>query len=132
MHPFFHRLQMQRRQTLLSSTRSTSPVLLGRSQRLAISTRRYLLRWRRSEFNEQNLARAAWAFAKAGQSDASLLFALAEVVKLKLGEFNAQEITNTTWALTKAGQSNASLSTALSEAAKLKTSRRTGKSRRKG
>ena len=42
------------------------------------------------EFNAQNRANMAWAFATAIQLDALLFAALARVAEGRLGEFNAQ------------------------------------------
>ena len=57
-----------------------------------------------SEFNAQEFANTAWAFATLGQLDARLLAALAEEVRLQVSEFNAQELANTAWASATPGQ----------------------------
>ena len=50
---------------------------------------------RMGEFNMQDLANIAWAFAKAGQPDAQLFMALARMAARCVGEFNAQGLANT-------------------------------------
>jgi len=55
------------------------------------------------EFNEQELANIAWAFARAGQSDAQLLTALARVAERLVRSFKAQGIGNVVWAFAKLG-----------------------------
>ncbi|CAE7728803.1 auaG, partial [Symbiodinium necroappetens] len=67
--------------------------------------------------NAQELANAAWAFAKAGHVDAELFAALASSAQEKwyLDNFNAQEAANTTWAFATAGHSDAKLFKALGE-----------------
>ena len=72
-----------------------------------------------SEFNAQDLAKTAWAFATAGRSDAALFGALAQAAAEKLSEFNAQELANTAWAFTTAGRSDVALFAVLAQAAKL-------------
>ena len=47
------------------------------------------------DFNAQGLANTAWAFATAGQSDASLFMALARAAEWRKGDFNAQDFANT-------------------------------------
>ena len=42
-----------------------------------------------SDFNSQELANAAWAFAKAGQNDVSLFAALAAAAEWFIGDFNS-------------------------------------------
>ena len=56
-----------------------------------------------------DLAKTAWAFAKAGQSDALLFRALARVEERCMSKLNAQNLANTAWALAMAGQTDASL-----------------------
>ena len=58
-------------------------------------------------FNAQELANEAWAFAKAGQSDVSLLAALATAAEWLIGDFNSQNLANAAWAFAKAGQNEA-------------------------
>ena len=50
------------------------------------------------DFNSQNLANAAWAFARADQSDASLFAALATAAERLMCDFNSQELANAAWA----------------------------------
>ena len=64
------------------------------------------------DFNPQDLANTAWAFATAGQKDASLFAALATAAQRHMGAFNPQALANTAWAFATAGQQNASLFTA--------------------
>ena len=56
------------------------------------------------DFNAQDLANTAWAFATAGQSDAALLTALARAAERRMGHFEAQELVNTAWAFATVGQ----------------------------
>ena len=46
-------------------------------------------------FNPQALANTAWAFAKAGQSDASFFAALATAAERRVGGFNPQNLAST-------------------------------------
>ena len=55
------------------------------------------------DFNMQELANTAWAFATAGQKDVSLFAALAIAAQWRLGDFNPQELANTAWAFATAG-----------------------------
>ena len=55
---------------------------------------------RLGEFNGQELANTAWAFATASESDAQVFAALARAAERRLGDFNVQELANTAWALT--------------------------------
>ena len=48
-----------------------------------------------TEFNAQNLANTAWAFATIGQQDAQLFNVLARTADRLLGTFNAQGLANT-------------------------------------
>ena len=64
----------------------------------------------------QDLANTAWAFAAPGQSDASLLRALAKAAERRAGDFDTQGLANTAWAFAKAGQSDALLFWSLSRA----------------
>ena len=52
-----------------------------------------------SEFNAQDLANTAWAFAKVGQLDASLFAALGRAAECRVGDFNGQGLRMTLWAL---------------------------------
>ena len=53
---------------------------------------------RLGDFNVQELASTAWAFATAGQSDVQLFTALARAAERRQGDFNVQELVNTAWA----------------------------------
>ena len=54
-----------------------------------------VVEWRYGEFNAQDLANTAWAFATVGQQDEQLFKALARMAQWRLGEFNAQDFANT-------------------------------------
>ena len=49
---------------------------------------------RMSDFNSQDLANAAWAFARASQGDVSIFAALATAAEQRMGDFNSQELAN--------------------------------------
>ena len=51
-----------------------------------------------SEFNAQELANTAWAFATVGQSDTKLVATLARAAEWRVRKFNTQELANTAWA----------------------------------
>ena len=51
--------------------------------------------WRMGDFNPQELANTAWAFATAGQNDALLFAALATAAERRMGDFNVQNLANT-------------------------------------
>ena len=55
------------------------------------------------DFNMQELANTAWAFASAGQHVVSLFAALATAAERRVGDFNVQALANTAWAFAKAG-----------------------------
>ena len=55
------------------------------------------------DFNAQDLANTAWAFATAGQSEAQLFSALAMSAEQRLGDFNARVLANTAWVLATMG-----------------------------
>ena len=55
------------------------------------------------EFNPQNLANTAWAFATAGQPAPELFSAIGEEARPHLREFKPQELSNTVWAYATAG-----------------------------
>ena len=59
------------------------------------------------DFNEQQLANTAWAFATASQQDAQLFAALAKAAELFSGDFKTQELANTAWAFATASQQDA-------------------------
>jgi hypothetical protein len=65
------------------------------------------------EFNAQDLANTAWAFAKACHEDALLFAALARASARRLDDFNPQDLVNTAWAFAKLGQLDAPLFAAL-------------------
>ena len=69
------------------------------------------------DFNAQELANTAWAFATAGQSDALLFMTLARAAERRVGDFNAQGLANTAWAFATVGQSDALLFKPLARAA---------------
>ena len=51
-----------------------------------------------SEFNPQNVANTAWAFATVNYRDDKLFAALAVAAERRLSEFNPQNVANTAWA----------------------------------
>ena len=51
------------------------------------------------EFNVQDLANTAWAFAKASQADARLFMAVARTAERRVREFDVLDLTNNAWAL---------------------------------
>ena len=53
---------------------------------------------RASNFNTQNLANTAWAFAQARQLDTQLFMVLAKVSEWRVGSFTTQNLANTAWA----------------------------------
>ena len=55
---------------------------------------------RLDDFNAQELANTAWAFATVGQKDEQLFKALARMAERRLAKFKAQALANTAWALT--------------------------------
>ena len=57
--------------------------------------------WRLDQFNAQDLANTAWAFATVGQQDEQLFKALAKMAERHLDQFNAQGLANAAWALTE-------------------------------
>ena len=69
------------------------------------------------DFNAQDLANTAWAFATAGQSDAQLFTALAREAEWHVRDFKAQNLANTAWAFATVGKSDAQLFTALAREA---------------
>ena len=67
---------------------------------------------RLDEFNAQDFANTAWAFATVatvGQKDEPLFNALARMAERRLDEFNAQELANTAWAFATVGQKDVQL-----------------------
>ena len=74
------------------------------------------------DFNVQELANTAWAFATASQPDAQLFAALARAAELCLGDFKVQDLASTAWAfatVATASQSDYELFAALARAAEL-------------
>ena len=61
------------------------------------------------DFNPQNLANTACAFATADQADVQLFMALARCAVRRTGDFNEQVVTNTLWAFATAVQSDVQL-----------------------
>ena len=59
--------------------------------------------WRTGDFNTQNLANTAWAFATAGFPNAELFAVLAKAAERRIGDFNAQVLANAVWAFATAG-----------------------------
>ena len=59
---------------------------------------------RLDEFNAQELANTAWAFATVGQQDEQLFKALAKMAEQRLDQFNAQGLTNTALAFATVGE----------------------------
>ena len=57
-----------------------------------------------SDFNSQELANIAWAFATAGRDAPELFEALAMEASTRIGSFLPQELSNTAWAFATAGQ----------------------------
>ena len=53
---------------------------------------------RLSDFNPQNAANTAWAFATVNYRDEKLFAALARAAERRLSEFNPQDLANTAWA----------------------------------
>ena len=70
------------------------------------------------EFNAQDLANAAWAFATVKKSDEQRFTALARAAEQRVGKFNTQELANTSWASATVKQSDEKLFTALARAAR--------------
>ena len=58
--------------------------------------------WHVSDFNVQELANTAWAFATASPSDAQLLAALVRAAERRVDDFNAHGLANTAWVLSGA------------------------------
>ena len=55
---------------------------------------------RLDQFNAQELANTAWAFATVGQQDEQLFTTSAKMAGQRLDQFNAQGLANVAWALT--------------------------------
>merc|ERR1712232_1446527 len=56
---------------------------------------------RANEFDTEDLANTAWAYAKAGQFDAPMFSALAVVAQRRASEFNTQDFASIAWAFEK-------------------------------
>ena len=67
-------------------------------------------------FNPQELANTAWAFAKEGHAAPELFDALAASSMARVGEFNPQDLSNTAWAFATAGHAAPKLFDALAAA----------------
>jgi len=72
---------------------------------------------RRSEFEPQNLANLAWAFATAGRATHALLDAVAEESAGRVRDFKPQDLANTAWAFATAGHAAPALFDAIGEEA---------------
>ena len=70
---------------------------------------------RLSEFNPQELANTAWAFATVKQSDEKLFTALARAAEQRVSEFNAQELANTAWAFATVGRLDTTMVSVMSQ-----------------
>ena len=57
------------------------------------------------QFNAQNLANTAWAFATVNRPDDKLFTALARAAERRVNGFKPQELANTAWAFAMAGAS---------------------------
>ena len=81
------------------------------AQRFPVPPWRYRLaktaEWRLGDFNVQELANTAWAYATANQPDAQVFAALARTGERCLGDFIVQSLANTAWAFAKASQLDA-------------------------
>ena len=53
------------------------------------------------DFDARHLANVAWAFAMAGQCDATLFTELSKAVQQRMSTFNEQDAVNTAWAFAK-------------------------------
>eukprot|EP00665_Eupelagonemidae_sp_cell47_P001606 gene1605-160_t len=69
------------------------------------------------EFEPQNLANTAWAYAKAGHAAPALLEAIAAAAVPRLHDFTTQALANTVWAYAKAGHAAPALLEAIAAAA---------------
>jgi len=84
---------------------------------LAIAVQRRL-----SEFNQQDVANTAWAFATVKYRDEELFAALAIAADRRLSEFNPQEVANTAWAFATVNYRNEQPFAALATAAERRLS----------
>ena len=69
--------------------------MMGRSDSQLFAALPRAAEWRVSNFNVQNLANAAWAFATASQFAPQLFAALARAVEWRMSNFNMQGLANT-------------------------------------
>eukprot|EP00747_Dinoflagellata_sp_TGD_P215308 gnl/TRDRNA2_/TRDRNA2_88027_c0_seq1.p2 gnl/TRDRNA2_/TRDRNA2_88027_c0~~gnl/TRDRNA2_/TRDRNA2_88027_c0_seq1.p2 ORF type:complete len:179 (+),score=31.62 gnl/TRDRNA2_/TRDRNA2_88027_c0_seq1:184-720(+) len=72
---------------------------------------------RMSAFNGQNLANAAWAFAKVGHLDDMLSAAFVAAAEQQVSKFNGQGLADTAWALAVMGRSEMLLFAAIASEA---------------
>ena len=56
------------------------------------------------DFNLQELANTAWAFATVGHKNERLFTALAAAAERRIKDFNSQEVVNTAWAFATVGR----------------------------
>ena len=75
-----------------------------------------------SEFNAQDLANTAWAFATVKQSDEKLFQALASAAERRVNELKMQELANTAWARATVKLPDEKLFVALARAAERRVS----------
>ena len=69
------------------------------------------------DFNSQNLANTAWAFATVGHKDERLFSTLAAAAERRTMDFNSQNLANTAWAFATAGHKDERLFSTLAAAA---------------
>ena len=55
------------------------------------------------DFNSQDLANTAWAFATVGHKDERLYSTLAAAAQQRMRDFNSQELANTAWVFVTVG-----------------------------
>ena len=70
-----------------------------------------------SEFNVQDIANTAWAFATLDHWDDKLFAALAREAEMQVSKFNAQNIAKTAWAFATLGQLDEKLFAAFAKSA---------------
>ncbi len=73
-----------------------------------------------SEFNAQDVANTAWAFATVKRPDEKLFAALARAADWPVSEFKMQELANTAWAYAIANQPDEKLFMSLASVARLR------------
>ena len=69
------------------------------------------------QFNAQDFANTAWAFATVGQKDEQFFKVLARMAEWRLDKFNLQALANTAWAFARVGQQDEQLFKALARMA---------------